>query len=119
MEKSGRRRRKKLAVSKKAVEKKMRELGTYHVEFDEAITRYVALQKEYAIIYARYKAGGFECQLETASGAKKSPTVTTLESLRRDILAMEDALGLTPRGLQKLNEKAFAPQKAGRKNGLI
>lgn len=108
-----------MAVSKKAVEKKMRELGTYHEEFDGTITRYVALQKEYAIIYARYKEGGFECQLETASGAKKSPTVTTLESLRRDILAMEDALGLTPRGLQKLNEKAFAPQKAGRKNGLI
>ena len=108
-----------MAISKKAVEKKMRELGTYHDEFDGTIERYVAMQKEYAIIYARYKEGGFVCQMETSSGAKKSPTVTTLESLRRDILAMEDALGLPPRGLQKLNEKAFAQQKGGRKKELI
>ena len=50
---------------------------------------------------------------------KKSPVVTTLESLRRDMLAVEDALGLTPRGLLKLQENAFKVAQKSRKDDLI
>ncbi len=45
--------------------------------------------------------------------------VTTLESLRRDILATEESLGLTPRGLLKLDDKAFEKQKGNKMGGLI
>jgi phage terminase small subunit len=57
--------------------------------------------------------------VSTPSGVKKSPTVSALESLRRDILNLEDALGLTPRGLLKLNEKAFEKTKKPKVDGLI
>lgn len=110
---------KKRNVTKAAVRKKMIALGVYKPEFDGTIERYVELAGEYATIYAAYVEGGYKCETLTATGVKKSPTVTTLESLRRDMLAVEDALGLTPRGLLKLQENAFKAEKKTRKEGLI
>ena len=50
---------------------------------------------------------------------KKAPVVVTLESLRRDLLDLEDALGLSPRGLKKLQEEPFKQEKKRRADGLI
>lgn len=111
--------KKKRNVTKTAVRKKMIALGVYKPEFDETIDRYVELATEYATIYAAYVEGGYKCETETANGVKKSPVVTTLESLRRDMLAVEDALGLTPRGLLKLQENAFKVAQKSRKDDLI
>ena len=44
----------------------------------------------------------------TATGTKKAPIVTTLESLRKDVLAYLSALGLTPAGAKKLDAAAAA-----------
>ena len=79
----------------------------------------VELAAEYATLYAAYEAGGFVCEVETKASVKKSPVVSTLECLRRDILAIEDALGLTPRGLLKLQENAFKVAQKSRKDDLI
>jgi len=94
-------------------------LGVYKKEFDPTIERYVELQNEYKILYSRYVDSGYECEVLTSTGSKKSPVVTTLESLRKDILNIEEALGLTPRGLLKLNEKAFEKVKKPKINGLV
>lgn len=107
------------AVTKKKVIASMEHLGIYKTEFDESIDRYVALQKEYKQIYKQYVDEGYRCTVDTASGVKKSPVVTTLESLRRDLLQLEESLGLTPRGLLKLKEKAFEKPKNSARNGLI
>lgn len=107
------------SVTKKKVVDKMTALGVYKTEFGPTIERYVELTKEYRTIYKQYADSGYRCETQTASGTKKSPTVTTLETLRRDILAIEDALGLTPRGLLKLNEKAFEKPKKSKAGGLI
>lgn len=106
-------------ISKKSVIAQMEALGTYKVEFDPAIERYVALSKEYRKLYSEHQKNEFCCEVETASGVKKSPAVATLEALRRDILSLEDALGLTPRGLLKLNEKAFEKAKKSKVDALI
>ena len=97
----------------------METLGVYKAEFDPAIERYVALNKEYRILYTKYQRDGYNCEVETAAGVKKSPATATLEVLRRDILSLEDALGLNPRGLLKLNEKAFEKAKKSKVDGLI
>ncbi len=90
---------------------KMRKLGVYRAEFDGAIDRYVALRVEYDTIYKRYAEEGYCCTVRGAAGDKKNPEVSTLEALRRDILALETSLGLTPQGLLKLKEDAFAKPK--------
>ena len=38
-----------------------------------------------------------------------------LESLRKDLIALEDALGLNPRGLMKLQEEPFKAERATRR----
>lgn len=98
---------------------KMQALGTYKQEFDPTIERYVALQKEYKKLYAKHQEDEYNCEVITSSGPKKSPTVSALEALRRDILNLEDALGLTPRGLLKLNEKAFEKVKKSKADELV
>lgn len=107
------------AVTKKKVVSALQHLGVYKNEFDDSIERYVALQKEYKQIYKKYVDGGYKCTVDTAAGVKKSPVVTTLESLRRDLLQLEESLGLTPRGLLKLNEKAFEKPKKSAIGALI
>ena len=109
----------KLTAHEMEVKQKMERLGIYKPEFNATIKRYVELQKEYKKIYAKYKKSGYECVVQTNQGTKKAPTVATLESLRKDILTMEESLGLTPRGLLKLKENAFAKQKENKAGGLI
>jgi len=107
------------AVTKAKVVEAMTRLGIYKSQFDESIERYVALQKEYKKIYKQYIQDGYKCTVDTTTGVKKSPVVTTLESLRRDLLQLEESLGLTPRGLLKLDEKAFVKPKKTAKGALI
>lgn len=105
--------------SKKNVITKMVALGVYKPEFEPAIERYVELRNEYIIIYSEYQKKEYQYEVESSQGVKKSPLVCTLESLRKDILNLEDALGLTPKGLLKLNEKAFEKVKKPKTESLI
>lgn len=106
-------------VTKAKVVDKMKTLGIYKPEFEPAIERYVQLSKEFQTIYGEYQKKEYPYEVVGSQGAKKSPLVSTLECLRRDILNLEDALGLTPKGLLKLNEKAFEKAKKPKVDGLI
>ncbi len=108
------------AITQKNVKERMEKLGVYKEEFAPTVARYVALNKEYYKLYKQYATDGYRCTVEATGGEKKAPIVTTLESLRKDLLQMEESLGLTPRGLLKLNENAFKNNgKTARKDGLI
>lgn len=108
-----------MAVTKASVKKRMVSLGVYKPEFDPAIEQYVRMKKEYQELYARYEADGFPFEVETAQGTKKAPIVGVLETLRKDILTAENALGLTPAGLLKLQENAFKKQKNPKRDSLV
>lgn len=110
---------KKIPAHVMEVIQKMEQLGIYKPEFYEAVERYVKLKKEYKTVYRKYEKSGFECEVHTNQGTKKAPIVSTLESLRKDILSIEESLGLTPRGLLKLDEGAFAKKKQSKTGGLI
>lgn len=108
-----------MAISKASVKKKMIALNVYKPEFDTTIERYVLLSKEFQKLYAEYEDGGFQFEVETEKGVKKAPVVGVLETLRRDILAIENSLGLTPMGLLKLQENAFKTVKNAKKDSLV
>lgn len=106
-------------TTKPGVIEAMTRLGVYKPEFDPTIERYVALKQEYTKIYKQYKAAGYEFQIETKMGVKKSPIIITLETLRKDLLAMEESLGLTPKGLTRLQEKALEKPKKSKLGDLV
>ena len=109
-----------VAVSKKKVVDRMKAIGVYKPEFDDTIVRYVGMRKEYDELNKRYADEGYPCTVHGAQGEKKNPLVTTLESLRRDMLAIENALGLTPGGLLRLREGAFEkPPDESKKDRLL
>ena len=82
----------------------MKNLGTYKVEFEPIMEIYVQLREQYDILTATYRASGYAYDETTQNGTKKAPIVTTLEALRKDILAYAAQLGLTARGLKQIRD---------------
>ncbi len=109
----------KLTKREQEIADRMRRLGVYKPEFDETIRRYRKLSDEFASLYGKYKKDGYPFETSGPQGVKKAPVVVTLESLRRDLLDLEDALGLSPRGLKKLQEEPFKAERKARKTDLL
>ena len=101
----------KASVRAGKIRRELRSLDLYKPEFETSIKRLADLKVEYDELHERYAAAHYPCVIDGSSGPKKNPLVTTLESLRRDILALETALGLNPTGLSKLQENAFAKKR--------
>jgi phage terminase small subunit len=82
-------------------------LGIYKPEFDTTIAVYADLVEQYQAIGKEFKKTKFTVVEKTgySDNAKKSPMVTSLECLRKDILAYSNALGLTPAGLKKIQDR--------------
>lgn len=89
----------------------MKALGTYKPEFEPIIRVYSQLLEQYKILTERFIESDYDFKEYTNTGTKKAPIVTTLETLRKDILAYAAQLGLTPQGLLKADDKAFKKQK--------
>lgn len=89
----------------------MKALGVYKSQFDPVIEIYCQLRIQYDALTERFEASGYDFSEETQTGSKKAPIVTTLESLRKDLLAYAVQLGLTASGLQKLKADALADGK--------
>lgn len=85
------------------IKRRMLSMKTYREEFESAIEILAQLQEQYDTLTERFVKDGMEYAEETRTGSKKSPIVTTLEALRKDILAYMTALGLTPQGAKKLD----------------
>lgn len=89
----------------------MKALGVYRSQFDPMIEVYCQLRDEYDELTRRYKESEYAYAEATDTGSKKAPIVTTLESLRKDLLAYAAQLGLTAAGLKKLKDDAMAGSK--------
>lgn len=84
----------------------LQSLGVYDPAFDGAIHILCIQERELSRAMKAWKA--------TAPSPKDAPSITDplyaeISKLRRDILARQDALGLTPKGLTRLRRQA-APQ---------
>ena len=81
----------------------LQSLGVYDPAFDGAIHVLCIQERELSRAMKAWKA--------TAPDKDTSPSITDplyqeISKLRRDILARQDALGLTPKGLQRLRKSA-------------
>ena len=85
----------------------LKDLGVYDPAFDPAIHVLCIQERELSRAMKAWKA---------TAGKNEAPLITDpqyaeISKLRRDILARQDALGLTPKGLQRLR-KATGPASA-------
>lgn len=105
-------------MSKKAIHKEtikkntvcaMKRLGTYKVEFEPLINVYCEMREQYELYMAQLKKADYKCDESTAAGGtKKSALVSTIETLRKDILLYSDRLYLNPKAL---SDSKKAPEK--------
>ncbi|HAN09372.1 MAG TPA: terminase [Clostridiales bacterium] len=95
------------AINKETIKKNtisdMTKLGVYKPEYDRVIDIYSELCEQYEKFTKKFVDGGYRYQTETMQGgAKKSPILATLETLRKDILAYSDRLCLNPKSLESV-----------------
>lgn len=86
-------------------------LGTYKPEYETAIKMLAGMRKQYDVLIKEFEDGGCQYAEMTENGSKKAPIVTTLESLRKDILSYMNALGLVPRVAGQMKEPPKPPEK--------
>lgn len=86
----------------------MKSLEIYKPEFDITISIYASLVDQYQQLEKDFRKSKFSVVEETgySDNKKKHPIVGSLESLRKDILAYSNVLGLTPAGLKKITDGA-------------
>ena len=89
----------------------MESIGTWRDEYADAVRICAGLMEQYDELNGMYVAEGLPYFERTGDGgSKKSAIVSTLENLRRDILAYLKELGLTPGALKKLDIAADRTQ---------
>lgn len=98
------------------IRKSMNNLGTYKAEYEPAIQILAGMRKQYDLIVKEFEENGFQYSEQTENGSKKAPIITTMESLRKDILSYMNALGLVPRVAGQMKE---LPQKAEKKKSPL
>ena len=90
----------KLSIKKNTVAD-MKKLGTYKPEFEPIIDIYSELREQYELYTKQLKLKEYKCDEYTAAGGtKKSALVSTIETLRKDILAYSDRLCLNPKSIE-------------------
>ena len=85
----------------------LQDLGVYDPAFDPAIHVLCIQERELSRAMKAWKATAAKDQAPLIT----DPLYQEISKLRRDILARQDALGLTPQGLQRLRKNA-APTSA-------
>ncbi len=94
----------------------MEELGTYRPQFDPAIRMYAEMRQQLDALNAEFYALGCPVtEMYTnkagATNERKTALYCTIETLRRDVAAMEDRLGLSPSGMRRINEAEMKARK--------
>ena len=100
------------AIRKETIKKNtvssMKTLGIYKSEYDPVINIYCEMREQYEIYTKRLKSLDYKCdEFTAAGGTKKSALVSTIETLRKDILLYSDKLMLSP--------KAYSDNDLGKK----
>lgn len=90
---------------------RMKALGVFKPEFEDAIDTYADLYFQYKNISKQFnknikneeKCKAVIVEYSAAGTAKQAPIIRTLENLRKDLLQYSDRLCLNPRIYQTLN----------------
>ncbi len=98
------------------IRKIMKNLDTYKKEYEPAIQILAGMRRQYDVLVDEFETNGFQYSEETENGRKKAPIITTMESLRKDILSYMNALGLVPRVAGQMKE---LPKKGEKKKSPL
>lgn len=90
----------------------MKALGTYKAEFTPLICRYAEMRLQFSLLMERwYKCGCAITEPYTnkfgATNERKTALYLSIESLRRELLDVENTLGMTPAGMKRINQAAL------------
>ncbi|WHX35276.1 P27 family phage terminase small subunit [Paenibacillus polymyxa] len=86
---------------KRATVADMKALGIHKPQYNRIIDIYAELVFQYNTLTKEFEDGGYKYEVSTdQGGAKKSPILASLETLRKDILAYSDRLCLNPKSLE-------------------
>ncbi|WP_419877737.1 P27 family phage terminase small subunit [Brevibacillus centrosporus] len=86
---------------KRATIADMKALGVHKPQYNRLIDIYAELVFQYNTLTIEFEEGGYQYEVSTdQGGAKKSPILASLETLRKDILAYSDRLCLNPKSLE-------------------
>jgi len=97
---------------KRATIRDMKKLGIHKPEYNRLIDVYAGLVHQYLAAVDKFKKGGCQYETETAAGnPKKSGIVSTMENLRKDILAYSDRLCLNPKALETITVESAGKSK--------
>lgn len=102
----------------------MRELGTYKVEFDAPIRRYAELSIQYAILNDQWYENGCVITEEytNKSGAtnqRKTALYLSMETLRKELIELENIFGLTPKGLKAIKTNGLNQGKKSKLDEVL
>lgn len=90
----------------------MKALGVHKPQYNRLVSIYADLVFQYNESMQDFEESGRQYETETAAGgSKKSPIVATLETLRKDILAYSDRLGLNPKALETITAEQAGKSK--------
>lgn len=91
----------------------MKELGTYKNQYNQIIEVYADMIYQYNILSKKFEEMKFETMVETErSGGKKSPILTTIENLRKDIGTYSDRLMLNAKAYNAETEQPKKEESA-------
>lgn len=98
----------------------MKALGVYKPQYDQIIDIYSDLVYQYQMANNDFEICGYQYETETAAGGtKKSAIVSTLENLRKDILAYSDRLCLNPKSLETVTPEVKKKSKLAEALGAL
>ena len=87
----------------------MQRLGIYDEIFEPEIHNLCIMERDLQRLTKRWKADGYQTVEKNGRGpAATDRTFDAIMTLRRQVLAMKDALGLTPKALVRLKGRPVA-----------
>lgn len=94
----------------------MQVLGTYKPEFEAPVRRYAEMRIQYDILNEKWYEEGCKITEEytNKSGAKnrrKTALYLSLETMRKELIELENIFGLTPKGLRAIRAKGLEAKK--------
>ena len=102
----------------------MIKIGTFRPEFDPTVTRYAELSAQYDALNEQWYECGCEITEEytNKSGAtnkRKTALYMSLETLRKELIELENLFGLTPKGLKGIKAKGLEAEKGSRLDEML
>lgn len=114
----------KITKLKNQTVKNMEAIGTYRQEFDATIQRYAELRIQYELLTGKWYDEGCEITEEytNKSGAKnrrKTALYLSIETMRKELVDLENIFGLTPKGLKGIRTKGLEEKKESALDKLL